>query len=612
MTLFLTELECEHIDMNPPPGKTIFRDRERAKKKKKARPAVILSPRSQQERNAESARKALVRDRERREEELKRQQEAKKQMAIQQQQIAERLRQEEEEARSKESHGETHGEPRKLPSKPTRPPPPSSSGTEPSESASQLTTPASEGGTAAEDALFHHTAPSYETINTYLGPNPESDGFFGAVMSSVDAVVLCAPWPDGKLYSWNELKKPQAEMQADWDSWLSPNNWLSFIDSVYGKTVESAGVRAINAGSYNTIYEPTAASPTGDAKKWPPQLKSLGVDKLNPQCGELILPDRSYVMRITSIMPDKFGHEKWVSRGQAIVEVAHSLHMASLGIGPQIYAAVVWPWTSQTGSLAQEVVTGYGILLIQDKADYNMGTYVQELRAAFKPEGPRQIRPPPFVSKALLCGHQLVKLCYNMAVHGYIHYDIKLGNVLSYREQNVMRAIDFDDSFFKKWGFDIAGRKVCMFVSLLLLAMHTRTSTSRDFADPCLSVMGKVLLELWEESSANPESFGPGSRWINSVLIAQSPREGKYDNDHIRRIPDIGLRAGTVLRNMMWEYFQNRVSDNPPPPRVLDWSRWKTGGYVSAPRLVPQMLQYTLFFYDATAIPVRYRELLRY
>tara|TARA_B100000575_G_scaffold191363_1_gene154423 strand:- start:1010 stop:1351 length:342 start_codon:yes stop_codon:yes gene_type:complete len=109
--------------------------------------------------------------------------------------------------------------------------------------------------------------------------------------------------------------------------------------------------------------------------------------------------------------------------------------------------------------------------------------------------------------------------------------------MLVFLKQNLLRAIDFDDSFFVKLGFDVAGRRACFFVNLLLLSVHIRTAWPHDFVDTFASIVGKVLMDLWKECLEDEPSFGAGASWIKSTTIAQSAIDGKFDRDRIANLP---------------------------------------------------------------------------
>ena len=607
MTLVLSAAELERLFM-PTMGKNLLEER-RAKQKRlaktRANAPVIASAEEQNAANRARATQAIVRDNQKRKEEQMRQQEAQRQMRVDQQRLANELR----EAEAQQFAQDNGADPPKRPAPPSKLSRlPQNAGT-PGSSASELPTPSAPPPKPVEpSSIFHPLAKNFADIDDASRPNPTSDAFVGTVVSVSDMVVLCAPWADGKLYTWNELEAPPADQDRDWNAWLVPGNWVGFVQSIYNG---DAATVTIGAGSYNTLYTPTSASPLNDAKRWPPQLKALGVaGAAGPTASGLRLPDREYVIRMTS--PDlEDGRNKSVSRDQAIFEVAYSLHMASIGAGPQILAAVIWPWKDETGNLAQQLQS-YGVLMVTDRADYNLKEYVDDVKKTFLPSGALQQRPLEYFNKAIKLGEDLIHLCYNIAVYGFVHFDIKPGNILTFRSQNMLRAIDFDDSFFVKPGFETAGRKACFFVNLLLISMHIRTSMSRDFVDAYVSIVGRVLLDVWQECFEERPSFGAGAKWLKNTTIAQSQYEGKFDRDKLANMSNNSQRASAMLRSLHWEYFQNRSATPPPPERVLAWAGWKSRGFVSAPKLVPQMLSYILFFSSPNTPPFQFREILAY
>ncbi len=188
---------------------------------------------------------------------------------------------------------------------------------------------------------------------------------------------------------------------------------------------------------------------------------------------------------------------------------------------------------------------------------------------------------------------------------GYIHYDIKPGNVLA--ANNCLRAIDFDDSFFNKPGFDVATRKTCFFVTLLLITMHLRTMNEADFYDVYVSMVRKVLLEIWDDIVNEAVDTGSGASFLAKETIATSRTSGAFEGSAVPDNGPEGLKMSRRLRCMNYEYFMKSGQR-----RVREWTRWKAEKFVDSPKLVPQMLQYALFYETADDIPMRYRRILAY
>tara|TARA_B100000575_G_scaffold191363_1_gene154424 strand:- start:1361 stop:2671 length:1311 start_codon:yes stop_codon:yes gene_type:complete len=405
----------------------VFKQRERDRKKRAVPAPVIESNEVQYQRNielaAQAARKAkTARDRCEEKRHEQKTQNAKDKMVEQQQHVADELRQLQFDADLRASEMQRNTLRRPGPATTPRCPALHGAGT-PGSSASELPTPRAP---TPPDSTprFHSCAKSLADIDDVSIPNPESDGFVSVVTSIADAAVFCAPWPDGRLYTWNDLAPSCTENNQDWDFWLSPGNWSKFIQSIYNG---DAPVEARGSGSYNTIYTPVSLA--SDTKLWPPQLKLFGAaDASTNTCS--VLPSQPCAFRITSLCRDDSDHDKSVPRDQALLELAHSLHMAAIGVGPQIYGAILWPWKS--ANPAQELQS-YGLLMITDRADFNLKEYVDNVKKAFPATGALQLRPKEYFSKALKLGQEALQLCYNMATYGYIHFDIKPGKQAGYR-----------------------------------------------------------------------------------------------------------------------------------------------------------------------------------
>ncbi|MGB2135342.1 MAG: hypothetical protein ACPHYG_05060, partial [Flavobacteriales bacterium] len=419
-------------------------------------------------------------------------------------------------------------------------------------------------------------------------PNPDVD-VFSAVQTRMETEVLCVPEVrgDNSIYTWNSLKAPPegSEERAKWDFWLQPGNWTAFIRGMYDG---SLALKPFGSGAYNTLLEPTAATPVNDFTSWPPQFKMLGVDKFSIPDDRIMLPDRPYLIR-TPVPDTRDPQTKQarVSQGatthrEALEEVANSLRMASLGIGPAIYAAIIFPW-SDISSMARSDRPRWGLMMVQDKADYDLKGYISTIKDQYPPKGPNQVYDPRFHACAFDAASQLTHVCHLLSLDGYIHYDIKLAQIISYRESNVFRMIDFDSHFFHKFGTDVAGPKACFFVTLLLLCMHVRAGAPNEFAIAFMSVAGRSLMELWTEVVTTPSEFGAGADWLRNVTIATTYETGKFVARDVDELPTKQLKALTILRNMTWEYFQNPNANPPLKDKILKWKGWRLVSGSDAP-----------------------------
>lgn len=462
---------------------------------------------------------------------------------------------------------------------------------------------------------WHPEAPSLADIDDPNRPDITGDHFVGCVTSKCDTVVLCAPYTDGKLHSWNELAcKGDCE---EWNWWLSPANWAHFAEDIYSNQYP---LGLAGKGTYNKICHPHKLTPVDNPKLWPPQLKEFSMG-WSPKTHMEACP---YVMRVTT--PPQDSMEAISSRESVLRDVAFSLQMAALGIGPQIYAVVVFPlWNKLDDEddhpgcdplLYTDHDThqhNFGTLMIMERGSSNVIEYIAGLHCSLTPRrGPECSRPPEYAVKAHKLAMDVMSICYNLAVCGFCHYDMKQANMLIMKHSNTVRAIDFDSSFFVDLNRDHAGRKACFFVNLLLISVQLRAYERAEFVDMFARTVGKVLLELWEELVRHPERFGAGL-WLKHVTIAHNAAEGTFDYDGILAAGNNSHKGSLLLRQMIWEYLHNPKANTKPPEKVRLWKRWKMKPeHGCFARLVPQLLHFALFFSDEKAIPAQYRLILKY
>jgi len=270
--------------------------------------------------------------------------------------------------------------------------------------------------------------------------------------------------------------------------------------------------------------------------------------------------------------------------------MAMALDAAAQGIGPPIYAATAWPWERQPGDTEQK----YGMILVMLQSDGDLQTYQELVRIPADPT----TGPSPVMRRTVEeAAHYLVTMCWHVGWTQHINFDIKPGNILMHQNKDQFYMADFDAVYYVYVPPGVGSAKACMFVNLLLLAMHIQSYFgSGTYIKSTMRVFGPVLMELWDELLLRPAAFGPGADWIKSARIAPEPNGGAFDRSVLRAVQDPGLRLGKQLAMMTYEYLFDTANGKQAPVKALQWG-WKTTAVFfsgGSPPLVPQLLRYSL------------------
>lgn len=432
---------------------------------------------------------------------------------------------------------------------------------------------------------------------------PDVHAIENMVRQQREVSVLCAMNDDKGVRTWNSLTMPavDANSYSQWFEWLHPAKWK---DMVALRVPNNAGnfKQLTRNGNYNEVLVPTDSTPVHDATRWPPQLQH-----------EMLSTD-SYVVRMTRTdpfppQPECNGQLTYRSMklDGLVSEIALTLHAASTGIGPPVYAAVSWPWAAH----ARDTPQRYGLLMILGRADGDMVRYIDKLRVEHPKEsklsGPsRGLRENAEAAASWLAG-----LCMQIARSGHINYDMKQGNLLMRQERNTFYMSDFDAIYYRFVPDDAAGLKARFLVNALLLCVHVRSYSNAGFSSSFLMVLAPVLLRLYKEAVVSPETFGRGADWIMAAQISPTYATGTFNHRELASIKNVGKRAGRQLSMMVFEYLLDVSENKNPPPRATEWDGWDTQQSFCAhgyPPLMPQLLRYAFFY--SKPIPDEFREVL--
>ena len=440
---------------------------------------------------------------------------------------------------------------------------------------------------------------SYASVSTYMAqPAPESVARVKQLVSeSFETTVLCAPYPDGQIRAWSELAQPlDAELRTDYEKWSSPSAWASMADEYAGENPKRL-VSLAKSGNYNNILKVSTGTPVADSAAWPPQLTAMGIGTDVPRSE--VLPQADYVIRITrtDAFPSKSSSPqvfRSMTAQQVVDEIALSLLAGAQGVGPPVYAAVVWKWNSTNASDSQPK---YGMTMVLRESSGDMNFYVQQLREQF----PRTTEGPSrgMMRMAEETAVNTVGLCFHLAMLGLINFDMKPANLLMREKDAMFYLSDFDGILCRAVDPEDGGVKTCFFVNLLMLCFHVQTYVqlqSGTFTASFLAAAAPVLIELWTEAVRSPSTFGPGAEWLKKTPITADEDEGVFDQGELARLqPKQAL--STQLKMMIFEYgFSTR--DGRQPPEKIKRFKWdfKVDFFSGAAALVPQVMRYVVLY----------------
>ena len=418
------------------------------------------------------------------------------------------------------------------------------------------------------------------------------------VESGIETSVFCAPYADGRIRTWDDLAMPDESSvwSTDYKNWCNSEAWSSMAWE-YESGNPKKLVSMSHFGNYNNILKISAGTPVSNPSLWPPQLTAMGIETIVPRSD--VLPQSDYILRITRT--DPFGGSsssgsqvyRSMTLNQVVDEMALSLLAASQGIGPPVYACVAWKWKNQEGK-AKPL---YGMTMILRRADGDMMTYVEKLRADF----PRTTQGPSngMIRMSEETAINTIGLCFHMGWMGLINFDMKPANMLMSEREGMFYLSDFDGVLCRQVDPEDGGVKTCFFVNLLLMCFHVQSYiASVTFTSAFLATAAPILVELWTEAVRSPSSFGPGAEWLKQAVITNT-EEGIFDQGTLARMPPKKSLA-TQLKMMVYEYAFATGEGRRPGPKIKSFA-WDTSeDYFSGPAaLVPQLMKYVVMYNSA-------------
>ena len=267
------------------------------------------------------------------------------------------------------------------------------------------------------------------------------------VKAQREVAVLCA-LPDGNgVRTWNDLQLIDGDERGL--NWYSPGHWLT-LSRAWTQRSAPWMKRLNESGNYNDVLVLSAGAPLDDPAHWPPQLRP-GYD-MKPS---ILRGDGAFVVRMTRTDPFAKGPGDGKSPAKVyrsmkmealVMEMAHTLHAASLGVGPAVYAAVSWPWDQVPGTGVQR----YGLLMVLERAAGDMVHYQDDLLRKH-PLGCSINGPPRELREHAECaGAWLAGLCYHVAWSGFINFDVKPSNLLMCQREDTFCMTDFDHMYHRQ------------------------------------------------------------------------------------------------------------------------------------------------------------------
>ena len=99
-----------------------------------------------------------------------------------------------------------------------------------------------------------------------------------------------------------------------------------------------------------------------------------------------------------------------------------------------------------------------------------------------------------------------------------------------------------------------------------------------------------------------------------NARVSPDRHTGSFNERTLRTVADPGERLGRQLSMMAFEYLFDTSGGKKPPALATSWKRWKIqSSFIGGlPRLVPQLLQFALFYDGAANIPTAWADSLKY
>lgn len=317
---------------------------------------------------------------------------------------------------------------------------------------------------------------------------------------------------------------------------------------------------------------------------------------------------------------------------ELVDEANAALAAAAEGFGPSVYAVVAFLKS------AENEKGPWGLLLVMERCQAPLHSHAGNLvdqalsRQTVRMHGEN-------------AAASLLARCAQMANLGYVHFDLKCGNVMrgyegEFKAPNALErwfAIDFDPFFYVAPDDAVLGVRARLFVSLLLITLHASvwawTSDHPEFYQGFRNVMRWPLMELHLEARAAaagaPDSpaartFGAGGAWLRTVTMpVWDERSVLRDTDTEARETADPRWLRRMFSVMVYMYFFDVPRDNAGNQcgestaaeiRGWRWKQSKDSGFTKefAP-LIPQLLAFTLFHnHSPENIPSRWRESLEF
>lgn len=442
-----------------------------------------------------------------------------------------------------------------------------------------------------------------------------------------DTAVLRAADDGGGVQTWDTLpstgmsttgegEREGEERLAAWRRWLTPANWRGFVDMCGEVDDDEVGdgedgeddtpmptTRDVEmvafSGAYNAVVGPASTADLEDATRWPPQLLARG-------------KDRSYVVRLTKKSPFKSTKAKapvyrFGALSDVILEMALTLHAASIGVGPPVLAALTWPV-----KVGKDKPPVHGLLLVLERADGDMIDFQYALDRRFPRPSYVCAAPPAYTVEAAAAAADVARLCYRSAKEGFVNFDIKPANLLLCSGgESRFHLCDFDPMHFVQLPTSVSSEKTCFFMNMLLICMHVRSNAKNDFAAAFLNVLSPMMFALWREAVHDPAAFGAGADTLTGAQFPADAKCGYFCARELHATTDFGMRQRRHFEMMFFEYSFSKAEGRKPPEDCVRWPHWRrqSGTYFAqAFLLVPQLMRYCFFY--AKPVPPELASLL--
>jgi hypothetical protein len=378
----------------------------------------------------------------------------------------------------------------------------------------------------------------------------------------------------------------------NYKDWTTPDKWRALTRLMHCD--ENSLFTQLGSGANNQVFQKSDALNIENPTMWPPQFRDA-------QDAETGLPSgaRDPALRVTRKDPheDDSSEYRSLERADMITEIALSLHMALVGIGPPIYAISNWAFRS---CIDDPTSVGWGLVIAMEKGapfDRHIVGLSQTMRQTLS--------------------ERLINACYQVAKTGFVNFDTKPGNFIVQNGGHDVYEIDFDAVHMYQVDDKILTQDGRFFLNLLLLTCHFAIYSYHDFKHDFVPIVERILMSLWsalDEEYLRFKTDGQAilnysTHKIGAATMALYNSHIKPDTDHnnlernvLNNTKDPSVRIERHLTMMLYEYFLSS-KHRKARSTVLQTHLWYKVQHFEAVRQIPFFLALSLYDHDKILPP---------